>query len=144
MTDTDFPCRVRRLRLALREGRWQLVKNLSIPRMTIPRSKAMPEGGKASMPWIEAIGETGEVLYRRPLELNPELGHEVSGPGGSLTRMSLQEGQEILVDVLVPDAVPVRELRLYGGHKAEKNGRRRGEVSMEPVASFRISPDKTE
>lgn len=112
--DVEFPCPVRRLRVVWRDGEWNVVKEVRVPSMTLPRSAGLPrvEAGRGlSGFWYELRDASGDVLYRRILE-SPFNAVEVFEEDGTVHREG-STTREVMVDVLVPDLEGATEVALF-------------------------------
>jgi hypothetical protein len=101
---------VRRLRVTVVDGAWQVAKETRVDRMTLPRSRRLPEGRTSGGAFVEAVDAKGNVVYRQSIQdptrpsveiHDPERSHRVEAPG-----------REVMLDVMVPDTDDVASLRV--------------------------------
>src|SRR5215213_744503 len=141
-----FPCPVRRLSIAWREGTWKIENEIRIESMTLPKSDELPEEAKrrgVTGFWYEAVDGQGRTLYRQVME-EPFLGMEVFDKDGKIRRT--QPGHhDISLEILVPDVPEVEELHLYSSIKPAVHDEHdkhamemRGEGRAERVATLSL------
>jgi hypothetical protein len=143
----EYPRAVRRLRVGWRDGQWTILKDVTIPQMTLPKASELPEGQAVSGFWWEATNAEGRALYRR-VEPDPtESRVEVVRQDGSFRNL---EGHrhEAVFDVLIPDLPEIEELRIFssreeGAEAAAKGMGRRAPARLTATLKIR-GPQKEE
>jgi len=101
---------VRRLRVKVVDGAWQVVKETRVERMTLPRSRQLPEGRTTGGAFVEAVDAKGNVVHRQAIDDPTRPSVEIHDAGRS-HRVDTP-GREVMVDVVVPDTDDVASLRL--------------------------------
>lgn len=122
-----YPTRVRRIRVLWQEGKWQILKEIEIPSMTLPRSLDLPEaGGEQGISgfWYEATDDNGRVYYRRGMDDPARSEVELFEEDGSMSWARIEQ-PEVLFDVLIPDLPEIQEVRFFS-------------EATEPVAVLKI------
>lgn len=113
-----FPCPVRRLSVAWRDGTWKIENEILIKSMTLPKSDELPEDAKTRGVtgfWYEAVDAQGRTLYRKVME-EPFQGMEVFEPDGTIRRRKPSH-HDINLEILVPDVPELEELHIYSSIK---------------------------
>lgn len=111
----EYPRPVRRVRVLWRDGQWSVVKEIVIPRMTLPKPSEPPRTearqGVTGF-WIEATDAEGRVLYREVMP-DPTIHRvEIPGPDGTFQRLQ-PHSYEAVLDVLIPDLPEIEEIRIF-------------------------------
>lgn len=101
---------VRRLRVTVVDGAWQVAKETRVERMTLRRSRRLPKGRTVGGACVEALDAKGNVVYRQAVEDPTRPSVEIHGAGGS-HRVDTPR-REVMLDVMVPDTDDVASLRL--------------------------------
>lgn len=101
---------VRRLRVTVVDGAWQVAKETQVERMTLRRSRRLPSGRAVGGACIEAVDAKGNVVYRQAVEDPTRPSVEIHDARGS-HRVDTP-GREVMLDVMVPDTDDVASLRL--------------------------------
>lgn len=148
--EIKFPCPVRRLSVAWREGTWKIENEIRIESMTLPKSDELPEQAMARGVtgfWYEAVDGQGRTIYRQLME-EPFLGMEVFDRDGKIRRT--KPGQhDISLEILVPDVPELEELQIYSSIKpavhtehAEQKMETRREGRAERIATLNLRGEK--
>lgn len=105
------PGPVMRVRVQYRDGRWQVIKRVRVPEMTVPASQPPPQGQRPTGFWFEAVDAQGRVLYRHRLR-TPIRGVEIFEEDGTIRRVDA-EIEGYTQDLLVPLLPRLEKVRLY-------------------------------
>lgn len=122
-----FPCGVRRISIAWRDGKWSIENEIHLDRMTLPKSYELPKqetGGGLTGSWYEIVDERGEALYRQLLP-DPFAGMELFNEDGTISRTEAM-AHEATFDVLVPDLPEATSLHLYSSAAPGRHKERHG------------------
>lgn len=109
-----FPCPVRRISVAWRDGEWSVESEVRVESMTLPKSAELPrdtEQRGVTGVWYEAVDANGRALYRQLME-DPFLGMEVFDRDGKIKRVMMEHPQTSM-EILVPDVPEVEEVQIY-------------------------------
>jgi hypothetical protein len=134
---------VLRVRITWKDGQWTLVKVVSVPEMTIPRTETVPEERQARRigMWFHAVDAKTKVIYRGTLP-TPQPGIEIFDRSGRIRRVPTECGGH-LMDILIPDLPEIVDVQLFwtpGPHCPEDI--RRKMPKSGPVATFRVRDPK--
>lgn len=110
--DTGYP--VIRFRIEIDGDNWKVLKQMRIPKMTLPKQPALPDDkgkGHAGF-WAELVDDKNKLLYR-VFKKNPLTdSREVVGEKGSFSRNTMT-GQPVILDLLVPELKGMSKLRFF-------------------------------
>jgi hypothetical protein len=118
-----------RLRIEVADGNWNVIKQIRIPKMTLPKQPDLPilKDKPPSGFWAELIDSKGKLLYR-VFKNNPLTGtKEVIDKKGKYVRESMSK-DSVIFDVLIPEHKNMDKLRFYtdiDSNKDFKAGKRR-------------------
>ena len=139
-----YPCPVRRLVVAWREGKWSIERESRIEKMTLMRSDDLPAAGKRGIGgfWWEVVDKEGGLIHRRISGANPfTAGHEVISRDGGLMQTGAP-GEDVLFDIAFPDLPEVAALHFYSDavpapqkvmSRPEGPARRIAEIDLRPT-----------
>ena len=101
---------VRRLRVAVSDGTWRVVKEMRVERMSVRAHWSPPEGrGLEVGNYVEVIDSEGRVLHRQPVRDPLDTSIEIFDRG-RISRVDTK--REILLDILAPEPKKARRVRL--------------------------------
>jgi hypothetical protein len=151
MTDDELAKRIKtpgpviRLRLQRKNNKWSIIKRISLPEKTVPRSFELPEPGRSGMLtgfWFEALDNTGATVYRQLLR-KPIGAVEVFNRDGSITRVQ-GKGDTYTIDVFVPDWPEIEKVHLFHIRERDLTAAETKErpQEMRPVAEFSLREEK--
>jgi hypothetical protein len=140
-----FPCPVRRIQVAWRDGSWTIENEIRIDSMTLPKSDELPRSPAArgvSGFWYEAVDAQGRALYRQSMQDPFSSGMEMFEEDGSMRRKAAIP-REIFFDILAPDMPELVELHFYSSTKpVGPNQEMRAEGPAERIATINLRSDK--
>ena len=121
--EVKFPCPVRRISLAWRDGKWTIKNETRVDSMTLPKSDELSEAAKkrgVTGFWYEAVDRQGGIVYRQVVE-DPFLGMEVFDRDGKIRRVKAATHDEVGLEVLVPDVPELEEIHIYSSTRPSKH-----------------------
>ncbi len=142
--EVKFPCPVRRLNVAWRDGKWTIEKETRIKSMTLPQSDELPENAKeggVSGFWYEAVDDEGRTIYRQ-LMMDPfSSGMEVFEEDGTIRRKH-ETHHEVTLKVFVPDLPQVAALHIYSSSNPSEHERMRPDRPAERIAEISLRGER--
>jgi len=137
----EFPCPARRLLIEIRDGRWEIVREASIPAKTLPASLQLPadEAGKGIVgAWCEVVDANGKAIYRRAIANPLRAVTEFVDEDLKLRNIRVDRGVNLL-NVVVPDLPAVRAVRFFASDDEPiRIDQQTGEIDAKPVAELPI------
>jgi hypothetical protein len=135
-----FPCPVRRISIAWRDGEWSVENEVRVESMTLPKSDELPEDRRqhgVTGVWYEAVDANGRALYRQSIE-DPFLGMEVFTRDGKMRR-AMMEHPQTGMEILVPDVPEVVDVQIYSSTLPSTPERKLRELSnAERIATISL------
>ncbi len=136
-----FPCPVRRLSVAWRDGKWTIENEIRIESMTLPKSHDLPRttaGRGISGSWYEVVDRQGRVIYRQVMQDPFDSSMEMFDADGKIRRVRAHQ-HEVILDILVPDVTDLVELHIYSSARpSEHDLEMRAEGPAERIATISL------
>ena len=142
--EIKFPCPVRRLNVAWRDGEWRIDKETRIESMTLPQSDDLPENakeGRVSGFWYEAVDEQGRTIYRQQMMDPFSTGMEVFEEDGTIKR-KYETPHEVTLKVFVPDVPGLAAIHIYSSTRPTERKRMRQDRPAERIAEISIRGER--